>query len=118
MEARKQKRIRRHLRLRNQVRGTAERPRAAVFRSHQHIYAQLIDDETGHTLGSASDAMLPATALKEKNKSEVAYLVGKLLGEHARKGGISYIVFDRGGFAYHGRVREVARGMREAGLEF
>ena len=118
MEARKEKRVRRHFSVRGRIRGTAARPRAAVFRSHQHIYVQLIDDETGRTVGSATDAMLSAAEIKEKKKSEVAFIVGKLLGERAKKEGISHIVFDRGGFAYHGRVAEIARGMRSAGLEF
>ena len=118
MESRTEKRIRRHERLRAVVRGTALRPRAAIFRSHQHIYVQLIDDETGRTVESANDAMLSDVEIKGKKKSETAFLVGKLVGTRAKKGGVTRVVFDRGGFAYHGRVAEVARGMREAGLEF
>jgi len=109
-------RERRHRRVRKKVRGTAERPRLAVFRSNKHIYAQLIDDVAGVTLASAST--------NEKGRSgsgatvEAAAAVGKRIGERARAAGITSAVFDRGGFRYHGRVAAVADGAREAGLEF
>jgi len=106
---------RRHRRVRKKVRGSAARPRLAVFRSNRHVYAQVIDDVTGRTLAAAStmekDARGPATVSSAKD-------VGKRLGERARSAGITTVVFDRGGFRYHGRVAGVAEGAREAGLEF
>ena len=108
-------RIRRHRRVRKKVLGTAERPRLAVFRSNKHIYAQAIDDLTGRTLVSAStmetDLRSGATATVDAAKT-----VGTLLGERAQAAGITTVVFDRGGFKYHGRVAAVADGAREAGL--
>ncbi|HZP27990.1 MAG TPA: 50S ribosomal protein L18 [Acidimicrobiia bacterium] len=110
-------RERRHRRVRKKVRGTAERPRLAVFRSNRHIYAQVIDDVSGRTLVSAStveaDARGGATATVEAAKA-----VGRRVGERAKAAGIATVVFDRGGFRYHGRVAGVADGAREAGLEF
>jgi large subunit ribosomal protein L18 len=109
-------RTRRHRRVRKKVRGTAERPRLAVFRSNRHIYAQVIDDVAGRTLASAStveaDARAGATATVDAAKA-----VGKRVGERAKAAGIASVVFDRGGFRYHGRVAGVADGAREAGLE-
>ena len=108
-------RDRRHRRVRKKVSGTAERPRLAVFRSSKHIYVQAIDDLTGRTLVSAStmeaDLRGGATATVEAAKS-----IGKLVGERAQQAGIKAVVFDRGGFKYHGRVAAVADGAREAGL--
>ena len=110
-------RERRHRRVRKKVRGTTERPRLAVFRSNKHIYAQVIDDVSGRTLAAAStaetDARSSATGTVDAAKS-----VGKRVGERARAQGVSTVVFDRGGFRYHGRVAGVADGAREAGLEF
>ena len=108
-------RDRRHRRVRKKVTGTAERPRLAVFRSSKHIYVQAIDDLTGRTLVSAStmeaDLRGGTTATVETAKR-----VGKLVGERAQAAGITTVVFDRGGFKYHGRVAAVADGAREAGL--
>ena len=109
-------RARRHRRVRKKVLGTAARPRLAVFRSNKHIYAQLIDDVAGATLASASTS--------EKGLSgngatvEAAKAVGQRLGERAKAAGVTSVVFDRGGFKYHGRVAAVADGARDAGLEF
>ena len=109
-------RARRHRRVRKKVRGTAERPRLAVFRSNRHIYAQVIDDVSGRTLAAAStvevDARAGATATVDAAKA-----VGKRVGDRAKAAGIASVVFDRGGFRYHGRVAGVADGAREAGLE-
>ena len=106
---------RRHRRVRKKVTGTAERPRLAVFRSSKHIYVQAIDDLAGRTLASAStmeaDVRGGTTATVDAAKS-----VGKLVGERAKAAGITTVVFDRGGFKYHGRVAAVAEGAREAGL--
>jgi large subunit ribosomal protein L18 len=115
-------RIRRHRRVRKRISGTAERPRMAVYRSLKHIYVQFIDDEaepSGRTLAAAS-SLDPSLAdeLQGKTKTEIAKLVGKLAGERAKAAGIETVVFDRGGFPYHGRVKAVAEGAREAGLKF
>jgi large subunit ribosomal protein L18 len=104
----------RHVRVRKKIAGTAERPRLAVFRSNRHIYAQLIDDLTGRTLAAAST--LDTDASKDGSKADVAKSVGTLLGERAKQQGIASVVFDRGGYQYHGRVRQIAEGAREAGL--
>lgn len=112
-------RLRRHLRVRKKVHGTEQQPRLSVYRSLSHIYAQVIDDDAGHTLAAASD--LEATTrgqVNGKRKTEVARLVGELVGERARQRGISQVIFDRGGYQYHGRVRSLAEGAREAGLKF
>jgi large subunit ribosomal protein L18 len=106
-------RIRRHLRVRKKISGTAERPRLSVFRSNRHIYAQLIDDLAGRTLVAASDREVAATG----TKTERARAVGKLIAERARQAGIERAVFDRGGRLYHGRVAAVAEGAREEGLQ-
>jgi len=112
-------RKRRHTRVRKTVAGSAERPRLNVFRSANHIYAQVIDDRRGHTLAAASDVE-PALAveLTGKPKSERAAVVGRAVAERARAQGIELVVFDRGGFKYHGRVRALADAAREAGLGF
>ncbi len=116
---RSEARLRRHLRVRKKIHGTPQRPRLSVFRSLSQIYAQVIDDTAGHTLVSAStiDSELRArmTGLK---KSEQARLVGQVLAERARRKGIRTVVFDRGGFKYAGRVKALAEGAREGGLEF
>ncbi len=106
-----------HQRIRQKLRGTAERPRVAVFRSLKHIYAQAIDDDNGQTLVAASSNEKNGSA---KNGGNVAGAkqVGKLLAERAKEKGITRIVFDRGGYLYHGRVKALADAAREAGLEF
>lgn len=112
-------RKRRHLRLRQKVQGTAERPRLAVFRSSKHTYAQLVDDMEGRTLASAStlDKEL-REELKHGADIEAARAVGRLIGERAKNESITTVVFDRGGNLYHGRVAALADGAREAGLQF
>jgi large subunit ribosomal protein L18 len=112
-------RQRRHRRARNKAVGTVERPRLNVFRSLKHIYAQVIDDEQGHTLVAAStlDPELRGK-LNGLNKIEQARSVGRLVGERALARGVKQVVFDRGGYKYHGRVKALAEGSREAGLDF
>jgi large subunit ribosomal protein L18 len=110
-------RIRRHARVRKHVRGTAERPRLAVFRSNKHITAQVIDDYRGHTLAAASTHEADVQSGGTGNK-DAATQVGRLVAERARAAGVSNVVFDRGGFLYHGRVAAVAEAARDAGLEF
>ena len=112
-------RKRRHARVRARIAGTAERPRLNVFRSLGHIYAQVIDDIAGHTLVSAStiDREL-RDKVAGKGKSEAAKLVGETIGKKALEKGITGVVFDRGGNIYHGRIKAVAEGAREAGLKF
>lgn len=113
------KRIRRHLRVRKRVNGTAERPRLSVFRSSSHIYAQVVDDSSGRTLVAASDIDPGLRSARDgKQKTEIAKLVGAAIGERARAAGVKRVVFDRGGFQYHGRVKALAESAREAGLEF
>ena len=110
-------RHRRHLWIRNRVMGTPERPRLAVFRSLSHIYAQVIDDVAGTTLAAASDLEADLRTADGK-KAEVAKQVGTLVAQRAKDAGISQVVFDRGGFIYHGRIKALADGAREAGLSF
>ena len=105
-------RHRRHVRVRAKVQGTAERPRLVVFRSDKHIYVQLVDDAAQRTLLSVGDGGLTG------KKSERSTAVGKLVADRAKAAGISKVVFDRGGYRYHGRVKAVADGAREGGLEF
>jgi large subunit ribosomal protein L18 len=109
-------RERRHRRVRGKVSGTAERPRLVVFRSNNGIFAQLVDDERGHTLAAASWLNLPKSF--KGTKTEQAAEVGKLLAERAKAAGIETCVFDRGGYLYHGRVKALADGAREGGLRF
>lgn len=112
-------RLRRHRRVRTHVVGTPERPRLNVFRSLRHIYAQVIDDSQGHTLVSASSVDPEVEAqLRGLTKTEQAGVVGKILAERALGQGIGAVVFDRGGYAYHGRVKALADAAREGGLEF
>jgi large subunit ribosomal protein L18 len=112
-------RMKRHQRVRTKVSGTPERPRLSVFRSSIHIYAQVIDDASGSTLASAStlDPALREGA-KELTKVQEAEKVGKMVAERALEKGIKQVVYDRGGYLYHGRVEALARGAREAGLTF
>lgn len=134
------RRYRRHKRVRAKVSGTAERPRLCVFRSAKHIYVQLIDDKKSHTLVAASDLELKTKRKKERKKRKkffpskapasaeasagragkvaIAYEVGKLIAEKAKKLKIEKAVFDRGGGKYHGRIKALAQGAREAGLKF
>lgn len=114
-----QKRKERHFSIRNKIVGTPERPRLNIFKSSKHIYAQVIDDATGKTLASAStlDKELLAQ-VAELTKTDAAKLVGKTVGERAKNNGINAVVFDRGGYLYHGRVKLLADGARESGLEF
>ena len=113
-------RQRRHRRVRAKVSGTEMRPRLNVFRSSKHIYAQVIDDVRGHTLAAAGTA---EPAVQERvtdamTKTEKAQLVGQVIAERAKEAGITKVVFDRGGFLYHGRIQALADGAREGGLEF
>jgi large subunit ribosomal protein L18 len=115
----RESRKRRHLRVRGTVSGTSERPRLNVFRSLTNIYAQVIDDVQGHTLVSASTIDKEVqNQLEGKNKSEAAKIVGQVVAQRAKTAGISKVVFDRGGYRYHGRVAALAEGAREGGLEF
>lgn len=111
-----EQRSRRRRRIRQRVRGSAERPRLSVFRSSKHIYAQIIDDDRGHTLVAASSRDLSVKG-SYKNR-EVAGMVGKLLAERAKEAGVQQVAFDRGGYLYHGRVKALAEGAREGGLAF
>jgi len=109
-------RIRRHRRVRKKVRGTAERPRLAVFRSNKHITAQVIDDRAGHTIASASTTEAAVTG--HGGNVDAATKVGELVAERAKAAGISTVVFDRGGNLYHGRIAALAEAARKGGLEF
>lgn len=110
---------RRHRRVRARVSGTPERPRLNVFRSLTNIFAQVIDDASGHTLASASTIDKAIVGqLEGKNKVEAAKIVGQVLAERAKAAGITAVVFDRGGYQYHGRVAALAEGAREGGLNF
>jgi large subunit ribosomal protein L18 len=119
MDRRQELRQRRHRRVRKRVSGTPERPRLAVFRSLNHIYAQVIDDTAGATLAAAStlDPTL-RTSLKSGGDVEAAKAVGKLIAERAREKGVEKVVFDRGGYLYHGRIKALADAARAAGLQF
>ncbi len=108
-----ERRYRRHLRVRKKVVGTTERPRLVVFRSSKHIYAQIVDDTTGRTILTVSDA-----GETDGTKSDRSATVGRRVAEKAKEAGIARVVFDRGGYQYHGRVKAVADGAREGGLEF
>lgn len=110
---RAEQRYRRHLRVRKKVEGTAERPRLVVHRSLKHIYAQIVDDISNRTILTVSDLMVG-----EGKKAERSLAVGKTLAERAKAAGITRVVFDRAGYRYHGRVKAVADGAREGGLEF
>jgi large subunit ribosomal protein L18 len=138
MLKKQEKRLRRHRRIRSKISGTKDRPRLCVFKSQKHIYAQLIDDKKGQTILSSSDLELKKSKIKNQKlktrlkskklkkeekpartgKVAIAYEVGKLIAEKAFKEKIEKVVFDRGGYKYHGRVKALAEGAREAGLEF
>ena len=109
-------RLKRHKRVRGKISGTPERPRLNVFRSETNIYAQVIDDVSGKTLVSASS--LEKDFACEGTKSDAAKQVGQMVAERAKAAGITTVVFDRGGYVYHGRVQALAEGAREGGLEF
>ena len=122
MDKAKEKRLarrRRHARVRRHVRGTSDRPRMCVFRSLKHVHAQVIDDTRGHTLVAAStlDAEV-RSQLDDKDKTAQAALVGEVLAQRALAAGITQVVFDRGGYKYHGRVKSLADAARKAGLDF
>lgn len=123
MLKKEEQRKRRHRRVRAKIHGTAKIPRLCLFKSNQHIYAQLIDDEKGKTLIVVSDHLLkPKTSGKTTKeltrKVAIAYEIGKLIAQKALEKKIKKIVFDRGGYKYHGRVKALAEGAREKGLEF
>jgi large subunit ribosomal protein L18 len=120
-QIKREARLRRHVRVRKQVFGTPERPRLAVFRSLEHIYAQVIDDSQGHTLASASTVdseVKKLLAAQKRTKIEESKLIGQVVAQRAKQAGISKVVFDRGGFLYTGRIKALADAAREAGLEF
>ncbi len=117
--SRKEVRAKKHMRIRNRFSGTAERPRLAVFRSNNHMYAQIIDDTVGNTLVSASTLEKEIKGELEKtNNVDAAAYVGTVIAKRAIEKGIKQVVFDRGGFIYHGKVAALADAAREAGLEF
>jgi large subunit ribosomal protein L18 len=111
------KRTKRHKRIRAKMKGTAEVPRLCVFRSNKHVYGQLIDDEKGKTILSSSDFELKKSKIKSQ-KLKIAHEIGKLLAKKAMEKKIEKIVFDRGGYKYHGRIKALADGAREGGLKF
>ena len=116
---RKQRRVKIRRRYRQAVRGTANRPRLSVYRSLRHVYAQIIDDDSGVTLTSASTLEKAAAgSLTATGNREAGTLLGKLIAERAKEHGVESVVFDRGGFRYHGVIRAIADGAREAGLKF
>ena len=118
-KSRTEVRVNKHRKLRNRFSGTAERPRLAVFRSNNHMYAQIIDDTVGNTLVSASTLQKDVKAELEKtNNVEAAAYLGTVIAKKAIEKGIEEVVFDRGGFIYHGKVKALAEAAREAGLEF
>lgn len=111
----KEKRITRHKRVRAKIKGTSERPRLSVFKSNSHFFIQLIDDESGKTIISASDHQVK---IKSKDKKIIAFEIGKIIGKKAREKGINNVVFDRGGYKFHGMILELAKGAKEGGLKF
>ncbi|MCI8947267.1 MAG: 50S ribosomal protein L18 [Lachnospiraceae bacterium] len=118
-KSRAEVRMKKHKRIRNRFSGTAQRPRLAVFRSNNHMYAQIIDDTAGHTLLAASTLEKDVKAELEKtNNVEAAAYLGTVIGKRAIEKGITEVVFDRGGFIYHGKIAALAEAAREAGLKF
>ena len=118
-ESRSEVRIKKHMRVRNHLAGTADRPRLAVFRSNNHMYAQIIDDSVGNTIVAASTVEKSIKeALEQTDNVDAAAYVGKVVAERALEKGIKTVVFDRGGFIYQGKVQALADASREAGLEF
>lgn len=119
VQDRKQRRVKNKRRYRAGVRGTADCPRLSVYRSLRHVYAQVIDDAQGVTLASASTLEKAAAGgLKSKGNREAGKFLGQLIGERAKEKGVEAVVFDRGGFRYHGVIQAIADGAREAGLKF
>jgi len=116
-ERRRERRMRRRSRVRAKIIGSPDRPRLNVFRSNRHIYAQVVDDLSGTTLAAAS-SLEPQVRAAEGDNRQVAGQVGRLVAERARERGITRVVFDRAGYRYHGRVKALADGAREAGLDF
>jgi large subunit ribosomal protein L18 len=117
-KARREGRLRRHRRVRKKIHGTAERPRLAVFRSNKHLSVQLIDDDAGRTLAAASTTEAEQRSAGTGGSVHAARRVGTLIAERGSAAGITTVVFDRGGYGYHGRVAALAAAAREAGLEF
>ncbi|MCM1193532.1 MAG: 50S ribosomal protein L18 [Acetatifactor muris] len=118
-KSRKEVRVKKHMRIRNRFSGTAQRPRLAVFRSNNHMYAQIIDDTVGNTLVSASTVEKSVKGELEKtNNVDAAAYLGTVIAKRAIEKGIKEVVFDRGGFIYHGKIAALADAAREAGLEF
>ena len=118
-KSRSEVRVKKHMKLRNRFQGTAERPRLSVYRSNMHIYAQIIDDVAQKTLVSASTVQKDVKAELEKtNDVAAAAYLGKVIAERAKAAGITEVVFDRGGYVYHGKIKALADAAREAGLEF
>ncbi|NMA84600.1 MAG: 50S ribosomal protein L18 [Epulopiscium sp.] len=112
-------RVKKHQRMRHRITGTAAKPRMCVFKSGKHIYVQVIDDTKGHTLASASTLEADIKSkLKNTSNIEAATLVGEVIAQRAKEKGVNEIVFDRGGFIYHGKIKALADAAREAGLEF
>ena len=119
VKTREEKRLRRHRRVRGKVHGTEERPRLVVYRSLNHIEGQVVDDVAGRTIvGISTNAQALRDRKSELSKSESSREAGRLLAEKAREAGVTSVVFDRGGYLYHGRVKAFAEGAREGGLEF
>lgn len=118
IKIKRRKRFARILRIRKKIKGTKKRLRLCVFRSNKHIYAQIINDEIGQTLASASDFDLEEKIKNKKTKKELAYEVGKILARKAIEKGIKKVVFDRRGYKFHGRIKALADGAKEEGLEF
>ncbi|MCR5587018.1 MAG: 50S ribosomal protein L18 [Lachnospiraceae bacterium] len=118
-KSRKDVRTRKHYKVRNRLSGTSERPRLAVFRSNNHMYVQIIDDEAQNTLVSASTLQKEVSeGLEKTNNTEAAAKLGTVIGQRAKEKGITTVVFDRGGFIYAGKIKALADAAREAGLEF
>ena len=117
-KSRREGRLRRHRRVRKKIHGTAERPRLAVYRSNRHLTVQVIDDDMGRTLAAASTVEPDQRAAGSGGSVEAATRLGILIADRAKAAGVEQVVFDRGGFAYHGRIAAVAAAAREAGLEF
>ena len=112
------RKIKRHKRVRAKVKGSEQKPRLSVFRSSRHIYAQLINDEAGLTVAQFNDSVLNVKKNNKISKIETAKSVGKALGEQVLEKGFKEIVFDRGGYKYHGRIKALAEGLREVGVKF
>ena len=118
-KSRQEVRVKKHMRIRNRFSGTPERPRLAVFRSNNHMYAQIIDDTVGHTLVAASTVEKDVwSELEKTNNVDAASYLGTVIAKRAIEKGIDTVVFDRGGYLYHGKVAALAEAAREAGLKF